>query len=903
MRAAKNKSRTTWASLVCLASVGCVHQQQTANPRRPMASSQSGSGFQQAGLTSNTGRVAVVNDPSQWPQKPSEAAVKTQFNELFPNLAQRQETAARVQIGPPEAIADVEAKAKESAESLPQVAEASPEPLTPAKPEQPAQPLDSRLMARLSQQSAGAISAVAAMVSVPESASDQNVAATSAVPSPENRAEPLAAAVPSDTAQKTALSSDTKPSPPPTLQTTLDQPAPATAPKLEPTQPSPAEQVAQGVTENKVTAEKPALEAAPAVSQSSQALPEPLPVVPAIPDGGPIASRAEAKPIYKDSLSGPKPTVELPGLNAIQKPAEPVEKVAESSLKDRLEPPAPLPVVPAIPSQPVLTSIPEQPVNKPQVAVKEELPPPLTADEVLARRGLDKKAEAAEPASTVPSEKPLADLPASIPAIPADVAQLPKPLEVPAKPLMDGTQEKVLQERLALAPADSNKPPVQPDRDPVSLQPEPKPAEEPQPAKLPADLPQVPAINQEKAQSPAAVPAPEPKQETLPPAEKAGKPAIDLPPPTPAPELSVPGLPEATDVSANPKPPAAPPADQGVERSSAAAPSESKPAPPVVEAKPQENAESVVTPELNKSSGADTAVPVLTPLPDDQAAVGPKPARSRSREIVIRLTLPKPSLRKLFTAKSESGAQSLRSAAAGMFDWRKRLEPAFNAQAASPETMISQAPAGQSVAKPAAVTGSIADSSLPASLGTKPLLAVAPYQPPANPSQNGLPPVSFPATYRQRPTANPWAHQPSPAVNLVATPRAPEPNPQIPQNQDVAVASKDVGPRPAERSADAAIVPISYATMNKPAAAEISPNQAQVTVPETEKKSWISRAQNGLRSLWGGTDEVVPPSRKDWASRVAAAELPERTISGSNDRLSLQKTAAGSFKALRPPEN
>ena len=935
MRADKTKSRTTWASLLCLASAGCVQHQHGSISKGPLPSSQSGRGWQQAGLTSNTGRMAVVNDPSQWPERPSSESVKSQFNELFPNLAQRQGGAARVQIGSPQPVEEVAAapaeKPAEPADNLPQVVEAKPQPQPEPRPQSPAvQPMESRQLARLAQQSAGAISAVAAMVSMPDEATVKASADAGPEPSVGPKPETVVAGKAPEISPESHLAKpELKPESLPHLNV-ADAPAgqrePAgevakIAPEL-PAVPSIPKEAAQpeSVSANPIQAptnqnvidDKPVASVEPPLAQPEPVLAEKLPEVPAIPNSAVSAGQTVVKHNELKELSGkgPSPTADLPGLNSV-KAAEPVETVAAAPLTDRLEPPAPLPVVPAIPMAPVLTSIPEQASPVAQPVVAETLPPPLTAEEVLARKNLKTTNAAAPAAESAPAlltdAKPPTDLPADIPSIPAIASEVAKKQDLTAKLPVAAPVDSAAPHRLAMVPAESAKAAaLQTGADQTPTADKPLGVED-VPQKLPVDVPQ-PVLKKEvkpDAAAPAAV------------SESAPKPAIDLPPPAPAPELQVPGLPEPLKPPAEhavEKPRVAASADQGVERSSADQPIESKPAPVTVEtapeAAPAKAVEAEIKPDLPSASGPEAKVPVLTPLPDDQATRGPFSSGQRSREIVIRLMIPKPSLRKLFTLKSqpEGGVQSLRSATAGLFDWRKRLSPGFQQQAHAivPQTSL----AAQNDVTPSVDTGSVAPAETVAVDGSsevpKPLLAVEPYQPSARVAQNGLPPVTFPSSYRQKASANPWANHQSPAVNLVAAPPTPAPNPQPSVKQEITLESAKPNRTVVQRSSDTAIVPISYAALSQPAAPSPSPTPAPVAAGQLESRSWISSAQKGLRSIWGGSDEVVPPRRQDWASRVAAVQESgpsPRAITSSGDRTSAESVSQKRFKPLRAPEN
>lgn len=928
MRADKTKSRTTWASLLCLASVGCVQHQHVSSPKGPLTSSQSGRGWQQAGLTSNTGRVAVVNDPSQWPERPSSEAVKSKFNELFPNLAQRQEPAARVQIGRPEAEEQVAAakveKIADPAESLPQVVEArrQPEPMQEPAKQPTVEMVESRLLAKLSQQSAGAISAVAAMVSMQDEAtvkaSDSNGPVSERVATGK---EPV------NTFSPDVTKPDVKPESP--SANTLAGALPGIQEPTPPARPSLAEMpVVPGVPWDEVkpvpVAEKPTQAAATQVVVADQPVVTAVPpvqagdllVVPAIPAGVQLAGVPELKqPDRKVSIGNSlSPAAELPDLTA-QQAREPAKSVATAPLQEKLEPPAPLPVVPAIPMKPVLASIPEQAVPVTQTIEKEALPPPLTAEEVLARKNL--QPSPAAPATPLAGARALADLPATIPALP-QVSEATKTEELTEKQVAAAPVEPAIADRLALAPSELPKVPALPVLADQKSNADPLPKDVEVPRKLPVDAPQVPPLKEDqnvvdekkalKVHTPPAGPAA--NDETAP------KSVIDLPPPAPAPELQVPGLSEPL------KPPAEtavektslnPSADKGVERSSAAqaveppASAQSDAMPEVLPLKP---AEPALNRDLSTPSGAEATVPVLTPLPDDQANHAPTETSPRSREIVIRLTIPKPSHSRFFTSKNqqEGGVQGLRTAAAGMFDWRKRLgagyqQPPSASVALSPLALKNQVAA--TLPSVSLIQASAAETDAATDV-PKPLLAVEPYQTRAQVTQSGLPPVTFPSTYRQRPSANPWANHQSPAVNMVAAPPAPVPNPQPSVKQEVAAVQAKPAKGPAQRSGDSAIVPISYAALSRPSATEPTPPPASAPDVQVGSRSWISRAQKGLRSFWGGSDEVVPPRRQDWASRVAAAQdsgISPKSFSLIGDRLNPEMPATGRLKPLRASEN
>ena len=494
------KVRMRLAGLVCLTSVGCVHQQHQSSEKHPFASAQSSLLVKASGQTSNTGRVAVVNDPNQWPEKPSDDHVKSRFTQLFPNLAQREDRPLKVQIGQPETItaqnqdpveqpekalsanSDKLAEVTEVTIQKDDVAKASGEKVEPV--------IDKSSWATLSQNSAGAISAVAALAAA------------------SNLDQPQQAPV-----SKIAEVKKEEPAQKPLIATESPQPKPV-KPPTDPVVVTNTGETAKTNREQVDKASSPTPVVAPSTPSPTQPAVVPVENLPKPPEVNPVKP-AVVEPVKAE----PKPDVS-------QLPA--VLEVAPV--------PTPLPAVPEIPVIPTVTAIPKPVQIEPKLPVQEPAPA-APAEEWVAK--VEKPVNPGQ-AKTIEEAaiKELENAPLTVPESPRIALEIPAlPTQVVEKPKAPAALPLIAEspvERVALA--------------------DPKPIVEATPAE---PMPQIVPI-----QPPVVVKAMDTKLENLPKTEmkssikeiveEPAKPVggtSELPPPTPAPELQIPGLPE---VSSNP---------------------------------------------------------------------------------------------------------------------------------------------------------------------------------------------------------------------------------------------------------------------------------------------------------------------------------------------------------------
>ena len=368
------KVRMRLAGLVCLTSVGCVHQQHQSSEKHPFASAQSSLLVKASGQTSNTGRVAVVNDPNQWPEKPSDDHVKSRFTQLFPNLAQRDDRPIKVQIGQPETITAQNQDPVEQPEKAPSansdklvevtevtiakddVAKVSTDKVEPV--------IDKSSWATLSQNSAGAISAVAALAAASNPGQPQQapVSKITEVKKEETPQKPLIA---TEIPQPKPVKPQTDPvvvtNAGETAKTNPDQvdkassPTPVVAPSTpSPTQPAvvPVEKLAKPPVVKPVTAEpKPDVSQLPAVLEVAP-VPTPLPAVPEIPviptvTAIPKPVQTELKlPVHEPAPAGPAEEL----VAKVEKPVKPgqAKTIEEAAIKELENAPLTVPESPRI---------------------------------------------------------------------------------------------------------------------------------------------------------------------------------------------------------------------------------------------------------------------------------------------------------------------------------------------------------------------------------------------------------------------------------------------------------------------------------------------------------------------------------------------------------------------------
>ena len=841
------KVRMRLAGLVCLTSVGCVHQQHQSSEKHPFASAQSSLLVKASGQTSNTGRVAVVNDPNQWPEKPSDDHVKSRFTQLFPNLAQREDRPLKVQIGQPETITAQNQDPVEQPEKAPSansdklvevtevtiakddVAKVSTDKVEPV--------IDKSSWATLSQNSAGAISAVAALAAA------------------SNPGQPQQAPV----SKITEVKKEETPQKP-LIATEIPQPKPV-KPQTDPVVVTNSGETAKTNPEQVDKASSPT----PVVAPST-----PSPTQPAV---VPVEKLAKP-PVVKPVTAEPKPDVS-------QLPA--VLEVAPV--------PTPLPAVPEIPVIPTVTAIPKPVQTELKLPVHEPAPAG-PAEELVAK--VEKPVKPGQ-AKTIEEAaiKELENAPLTVPESPRIALEIPAlPTQVVEKPEAPEALPLIAEspvERVALA--------------------DPKPILEATPAEpMPQIVPiQPPVVIKSMETKLENLPKTETKsliKETLEESAKSVGESAELPPPTPAPELQIPGLPE---VSSNPvaTPESTPvlnsPSDKGVERSSAPVVEPAK----LVDAKPVE-----IKPSVSETVGSDEsvkpvepsagpvvnevipaapaiteeAVPVLKPLLEEpeagqgDSAMAPQSGSQRwSGLIGARVNALNPFRSRSLVAENEgqanqdSGLKSLRSAAGGLFDWRQKgstkavdtrsvanLRMFQQSEGASRRPLAGPVPDAESHSEVVQVQP-VNDN-----LGRRSQSNTV-----ANSSQiASLPPIQFPASYTAARTqsANPWANHKVPAIELVGRPL---------ESPKVAVSSVSDQLKPRPYLVGVQPPPLRDFTVQQTSmtAAPLA-NKSTTGVPSESPvkasaspsaQGWWSRAGKGLRSIWTEQDEVVPPKRQTWA--------------------------------------
>ena len=849
------KVRMHVAGLVCLTLVGCVHQQHQSSEKHPFASAQSSLLVKASGQTSNTGRVAVVNDPNQWPEKPSDDHVKSRFTQLFPNLAQREDRPLKVQIGQPETItaqnqdpveqpekalsanSDKLAEVMEVTIQKDDVAKASGEKVEPV--------IDKSSWATLSQNSAGAISAVAALAAA------------------SNLDQPQQAPV-----SKIAEVKKEEPAQKPLIATESPQPKPV-KPSTDPVVVTNAGETAKTNPEQVDKASSPP----PVVAPST-----PSPTQPAV--------------VPVENL--PKPPVVNPVKPAVVEPvkAEPKPDVSQlPAVLDVAPVPTPLPAVPEVPVIPTVTAIPKPVQTEPKLPVKEPAPA-APAEELVAK--VEKPVNPGQ-AKTIEEAaiKELENAPLTVPESPRIALEIPAlPTQVVEKPEAPAALPLIAEspvERVALA--------------------DPKPIVEATPAEpMPQIVPiQPPVVTKAMKTKLENLPKTEMKSSIKEIVEEPAKPVggtSDLPPPTPAPELQIPGLPE---VSSNPvaAPESTPvlnsPSDRGVERSSAPVvepaklvdtkPVEIKPSVtetvgPGESVKPVEPSAGPVVNEVIPAAPAITeeAVPVLKPLLDESeagqgdSAMAPQSGSLKwSGLIGERVNALNPFRRRSLVAENEgqanqdSGLKSLRSAAGGLFDWRqKQSTKAVDTRSVANLRMFQQSEG----ASRRPLAGPVPDAEshsevVQVQLVNDRLGRRSQSNPVANSSRiASLPPIQFPASYAAARTqsANPWVNHKVPAIELVGRPVE---SPKV----AIASVSDQLKPRPylgGVQPPPLRDVTVQQTSMTAAPLANKStsgvPSEAPVKAAASPStRGWWSRAGKGLRSIWTEQDEVVPPKRQTWS--------------------------------------
>ena len=923
MLADQSKIWARWAGLMCLTSVGCIHHQHKSIDKQPYASSQSSLQTKTPGFASKTHYIAVVNDPTHWPEKPSDDHVRSRFPQLFPNLAQRAQQTPNVQVGQPESVPAENSESVHVAvagpetgpEKLSDVLEAPADKLkvVEAVVDKPDLVMNKSTWARLSQNSAGAISAVAALASMadrdplPQPLSIPADTAKPVVMAREiSNVEPvktkLEAVVEKFVAE--SIKSETL-----VTQTNAEPNLPSNLPKLD-WQNSSTELIAAKPAELAAVAQPEPVVAVnpPAVSSLPEVKPEPV-----------VAS----KPAELVAVAQPEPVVAVnpPAVTALPevKP-EPVvvEKPAELVAIPQLKPEPMKTLVEVVPvlakpllaqdssivtDPPVVEPVARSPVPVkadsilPEVEAKLQVlenPPALPASELLGK--VEKPvAPAEELGAIVVSDKsePLSE-PVAMPPIRPSQPAIPV-LAVPAveKTNLDYVADQPVlvepskpEEKLALA--NSDRKPVESEAKPIASESDariPKTVQSSD-SKSPV-LPLGGGVEESVAASAAAK-----TKATL----EASEPSL----PPPAPELqnlvlpAIPGLPaESLENSVTPVVPAA---AGGSEKSSGAI-AETNPAglPKIVEPPESETVEQVPEfklpePETKAGEASEESVPVLAPLQEDSdeghdsSAMAPKAGRGRmTGELVSKLKVLNPFRLRLFASQGDdlpsqnTGARSLKSASRDLIAAKQKSLAKGNEDASVPGPQVARPSEGSAEgAAPKLANVGLADVS---GSPTKP--SAASYASLVKPSSNSqslasLPAIQFPAAYygQSKQASNPWANQKIPAIELVGRP--------IPVQKERAATVQSSTPivrpnliiPPLDHSQDLAIVQTSLSSVRvKPESSSPVPASKPMDLwGKSSSGSWWARGSKRFSSLWNGQEEVVPYKRQDWAGRAAATE-------------------------------
>ncbi len=923
MLADQSKIWARWVGLMCLTSVGCIHHQHKSIDKQPYASSQSSLQTKTPGFATNTNQIAVVNDPTHWPEKPSDDHVRSRFPQLFPNLAQRAQQTPNVQVGQPESVpaensesVHVAVAAPETGpEKLSDVLEAPADKLkvVEAVVDKPDLVMNKSTWARLSQNSAGAISAVAALASMAD---------RDPLPQPSS--------IPADTAKPVVMAREisnvepvkTKPeavveksvaesvkSETLVTQSNAEPNLPSNLPKLDRQNSStvliaakPAELAAVAQPKPVVAVNPPAVASLPEVKPepvvaakpaelAAVAQPEPVvavnpPAVASLPEVKPVPVVA-AKPAERVAVAQPKP-------EPMKTLVEVVPVLAKPSLAQDSSIVTDPPVVEPVAASPV-------PVKAdsilPEVEAKlqvPENPPALPASELLGK--VEKPvAPARELGAIVVSEKsePPSE-PVAMPPIRPSQPAIPV-LAVPAveKTNLDYVADQPVlvepskpEEKLALA--NSDRKPVESESKPISSESDariPKTVQSSD-SKSPV-LPLGGGVEESVAASAAA------KTKA---ALEASEPSL----PPPAPELqnlvlpTIPGIPaESVENSVTP---VVPVGAGGSEKSSGAV-AETNPVglPKIVEPPASETVEQVPEfklpePETKAGEASEESVPVLAPLQEDSdeghnsSAMAPKAGRGRmTGELVSKLKVLNPFRLRLFASQGDdlpsqnTGARSLKSASRDLIAAKQKSLAKGNEDASVPGPQVARPSEGSAEgAAPKLANVGLADVS---GSPTKP--SAASYASLVKPSSNSqslasLPAIQFPAAYygQSKQASNPWANQKIPAIELVGRP--------IPVQKERAATVQSSTPivrpnliiPPLDHSQDLAIVQTSLSSVRvKPESSSPVPASKPMDLwGKSSSGSWWARGSKRFSSLWNVQEEVVPYKRQDWAGRAAATE-------------------------------
>jgi len=908
MLADQSKIWARWAGLMCLTSVGCIHHQHKSIDKQPYASSQSSLQTKTPGFATNTNQIAVVNDPTHWPEKPSDDHVRSRFPQLFPNLAQRAQQTPNVQVGQPESVPAensesvhvavaapvtgpeklsdvVEASAKSVAapetgpEKLSDVLEAPADKVkvVEAVVDKPDLVMNKSTWARLSQNSAGAISAVAALASMadrdplPQPSSIPADTAKSVVMAREiSNVEPVKTK-PEAVVEKfvaESIKSETL-----VTQSNAEPNLPSDLPKLD-RQNSSTELIAAKPAELAAVAQPEPVVAVnpPAVSSLPEVKPEPVVaakpaerVAVAQPEPEPMKTLVEVVPVLaKPSLAQDSSIVTDPPV---------VEPVARS--------PVPVKADLILPEVDAKLQVPENPPALPASELLGKVEKPVAPAREL---GAIVVSEKSEPPSVPVAMPPIRPSQPAIPVLAVPAVEKTKLDSVADQPVL--VEPSKPEEKLALAipdrkPVESGSKPIAPEsnaRIPKTVQ--------SSDSKSPV-LPLGGGVEESVAASAAAK-----TKATL----EASEPSL----PPPAPELQISALPTIPGIPAdsleNSGTPVFPVAGGGLEKSSGAV-AETNPAglPKIVEPPASETVEQVPEfklPESETKAGeaSEESVPVLAPLQEDSdeghnsSAMAPKAGRGRmTGELVSKLKVLNPFRLRLFASQGDdlpsqnTVARSLKSASRDLIAAKQKSLAKGTEASSAPGPQVARPSEGSAEgAAPKPANVGLADVS---GSPTKP--SAASYASLVKPSSNSqslasLPAIQFPAAYygQSKQASNPWANQKIPAIELVGRP--------IPVQKERAATVQSSTPivrpnliiPPLDHSQDLAIVQTSLSSVRvKPESSSPVPASKPMDLwGKSSSGSWWARGSKRFSSLWNGQDEVVPYKRQDWAGRAAATE-------------------------------
>lgn len=716
MRAESAKNLVMSFGLVSLVAVGCVQNRQSRSESAPFPSEQTARFFKSPYVTSNTGRHAVFDDPSQWPSRPPEEVVQSRFAQMFPNLSRRVNRSRPASpISAELARVDVQAPNVADATTFGTVANSpdTPQVETPSHDtnETPAKPSDSVTeLAALAHRSSGMAAVTAAIASVtpdtaplptspvieksespvaeaktePQQATENHVAAAEPKPEPQPSADPSFSSPDVAVVEPAVRAADAAPVAPlsrPAI-TAPDNPVVAASPPVDA---PPAAEASEVLAQQKHVTEPavPSFDKLPAVPD--------LPAIPAIesvepksvrtetpgiavvqPNASPAASEVAAGPTQPVVVSESNESVPvIPGLSAADpqqvtsvasEPAvgasDATKNVADSledSKDSRVAETAPTLTIPGVPAEPA------EATERPQFRVAQNEPAVLPSPANQVQQVITETKQTA----TLDQPNP-------------PMSMEPGDLKIPGLST-DSTQ---VSSGEAVAPVIAGDPSSNPK--PVEVLPSPDAAKPVSDAQAASELP--------LAAPPQASQTVEPEPAALPGA------LTEPPPPGPAPEIQIPGISDsaATETISVPQATEAfgsSPTDAGVERSSSLGDQSTSVNEPQTEVVAPESADGPpeapadmpqATPE--PSPEIDDEVPVLQPLPDDDLTSVDPGRRSfverRPGELVITLKLSNPLRRGLFRSLPDdvpsagSRLDTLKNAAKGLFVWQRKSDPA-----------------------------------------------------------------------------------------------------------------------------------------------------------------------------------------------------------------------------------